>query len=83
MDRGRREDDRTRDYHEDRGRSDARERRPDRGQREYRDRRGDDGWACGPRSVIMAYYYFVLAIAQPCFIILCIATPLDTPRRLF
>ena len=50
MDRGRREEDRNRDYHEDRGRQDTRERRPDRGQREYRDRRGDDGWACGPRS---------------------------------
>ena len=83
MDLGRREEDRTRDYHEDRGRPDARERRPDRGQRDYYDCRGEDGWACGPRSVIMAYYYFVLAIAQPCFIILCIATPLDTPRRLF
>ena len=50
MDRGRREEDRNRDYHEDRGRQDTRERRPDRGQREYRDRRGDNGWACGPRS---------------------------------
>ena len=50
MDWGRREDDRNRDYHADRGRPDARDRRPDRGQRDYRDRRGDDGWACGPRS---------------------------------
>ena len=50
MDRGRREKDGHRDYNEDRGRSDARERRPDRGQRDNRDRRGDDGWACGPRS---------------------------------
>ena len=51
MDRGWREEDRHRDYHEDRGRPDARDRRPDRGQGDYRDRRGDDGWACGPRSV--------------------------------
>ena len=50
MDRGRREDDRSRDYHEDRGQPDARERRPDRGQRDYYDHCGDDGWACGPRS---------------------------------
>ena len=40
MDRGRREEDRKRDYHEDRGRPDAWERRPDYGQRVYRDRRG-------------------------------------------
>ena len=50
MGRGRRAEYRNRDYHEDSGRPDARERRPDRGQRDYRDRRGDDGWACGPRS---------------------------------
>ena len=37
MDRGRREDDRTRDYHEDRRRSDARDRVLDCGQRDYRD----------------------------------------------
>ena len=49
MDRGRRAEDRYRDYHEDRGRPDARDRRPDRGQREYRDHHGD-GWARGPRS---------------------------------
>ena len=50
MDRGWREEDHTRDYHEDRGRPDARDRRPDRGQGDYRDHRGDDSWACGSRS---------------------------------
>ena len=50
MDRGQREEDRGRDYHEDRERPDARSRRPDRGQRDYSDCRGDGDWACGPRS---------------------------------
>ena len=44
MDRGRR-DDRERDYHEDRGRPDARDRMPGwGGQRDERDHRGDHDW---------------------------------------
>ena len=50
MDRWRR-DDRRRDYHDDRGRPDARDRGQGwGGQRDHFDRRRDDGWACGPRS---------------------------------